>query len=119
MAILIAGYIDLAPDDATRIIHDAQPLIAAALNEPGCRSYSWAHDPTYPGRVHVFEEWDDEASLAFHFMNRPYTMMGEQLRDGAGILGFMVRKFRCDHAEPVYDQSGAPRADFFQAPTMT
>ena len=113
MAIIIAGYLDFAPGVATPMIREAKPLIDAALEEPGCRAYSWAVDPSFPDRVHVFEEWDDEASLAGHFAGAPYRDMGAHLNKGAGILGMAVQKYRWDIAEPVYDDSGVPRADFF------
>jgi quinol monooxygenase YgiN len=113
MAIIIAGTLDFAPDTVTDMLRSARPLIDAALEEPGCRAYSWAVDPSHPGRVLVFEEWDDEASLAGHFAGAPYADMGAHLRSGAGILGFSVKKYRWDHAEPVYDENGTPRADFF------
>ena len=113
MPIIIAGHLDFAPATVGKLILDARPLIEEALAEPGCRAYSWALDPLRPGRVHVFEEWDDEAALAGHFSASPYAEMGAHLQQGDGILGFEVKKYRCDHSEPVYDESGTPRADFF------
>lgn len=113
MPIIVAGYLDFPPASAEQLIIDAKPLIQAALEEPGCRAYSWSLDPLHPGRVHVFEEWDDEASLAGHFGSSPYAEMGAHLQAGPGILGMEVKKYRCDCAEPVYDDSGTPRADFY------
>lgn len=113
MAIIIAGTLDFAAGTARQMLLDAQSLIEEARQEPGCRAYSWSIDPAHPDRVHVFEEWDDEASLAGHFAGRPYADMGAHLRSGEGILGFTVLKYRFDHAEPVYDGEGVARADFF------
>lgn len=114
MPIVIAGYLDFDPDRAEQMIRDAKPLIDAALAEPGCLAYSWAIDPLAPGRVHVFEEWADEAALAGHFSAAPYADMGAHLH-AVGILGFDVKKYRVDLIEPVYDDMGTPRADFFTA----
>lgn len=113
MTIIIAGYLDFPPESAERMLVDAKPHIESALEEPGCRAYSWALDPNHPGRVHVFEEWKDEASLAGHFDSKPYADMGAHLQAGPGILDMAVKKYRCDHDEPVYDDDGVPRADFF------
>ncbi|SVE53623.1 uncharacterized protein METZ01_LOCUS506477, partial [marine metagenome] len=33
-----------------------------------------------------------------------------------GLRGAEVLKYRVDHQEPVYDDSGKPRADFFTKP---
>jgi hypothetical protein len=40
--------------------------------------------------------------------------MGGALRD-CGIVGADNKKYRCDLAEPVYDDTHTPRADFFTA----
>ncbi|WP_197276981.1 putative quinol monooxygenase [Sphingomonas profundi] len=114
MTILIAGWLDFPPETARSMIEAADPLIRAALDEPGCRAYSWALDPTKAGRIHVFEEWASEADLQFHFDNAPYKQMGDHLRAG-GMSDFSVKKYRSDLAEPVYDDQGVPRSDFFTA----
>jgi quinol monooxygenase YgiN len=113
MTIIIAGYMDFTPQGTEQMLIDAKPYIDSALEEPGCHAYSWALDPNYPGRVHVFEEWEDEASLAGHFNSKPYVDMGAHLHAGPGILNVAVKKYRCDFDEPVYDENGVARADFF------
>lgn len=115
MTILVVAVMDLDPVHANRIIEEARPLIEASLEEPGCLAYSWALDPLNPGRVHVFEEWTDEAALAHHFTLPNYTEMRTQLRS-AGPIKSSSRKVRVAHQEPVYDETGTPRADFFTAP---
>lgn len=113
MGIIIAGDIDVEPGTEAQLLIDAQPHIAAALEEPGCLAYSWAVNPARPGRILVFEEWADEAALAGHLAGAPYRDMGAHLGRGQGITGFSVQKYRFDKAEPVYDESETPRADFF------
>lgn len=112
MPILIAGTLDFDPAKVERMLVDAAPLIEAGRAEPGCVAYDWALDPNHPGRVLVFEHWVDEAALANHFASAPYKEMGAHL-NATGIVGFAVSKFRTDLEEPVYDESGTPRADFF------
>ncbi len=114
MPILIAGWLDFPPGSARSMIEAADPLIAAALEEPGCLAYSWALDPRVPGRIQVFEEWTSEAALQAHFDNAPYKDMGAHLQAG-GMGQFAVQKYRSDLAEPVYDDQGIPRAEFFTA----
>lgn len=116
MTIIIAGYLDFDPEIAEKLIIDAKPHIEAALAEPGCRAYSWGLDPLHPGRVHVFEEWADEAALHNHFTSAPYRDMGAHLQ-GVGIRAMDVKKYRFDISEPVYDDAGVARADFFTAKT--
>jgi quinol monooxygenase YgiN len=114
MGIIIAGYLDFAPEISEQLIRDAKPLIQAALDEPGCIAYDWTFDPEEPGRVHVYEEWTSEEALDGHFNGAPYRDMGAHLNGaGAGILNIKVQKYRFDLAEPVYDEEEKPRSDFF------
>lgn len=114
--IIIAGTIDLqdpaARDDA---IERAKPLQQATRdNEPGCLAYVFSADPCVPGRIAVYELWENEASLAAHFQHQNYFNM----RDLLGQIGLAAAdndKFRCDLREPVYDETMTPRADFFTA----
>jgi quinol monooxygenase YgiN len=115
MGIVIAGYIEFPGQDVAELLRDAEPFIESALEEPGCLAYEWAIDVNHPGRVLVFEEWQDEASLAGHFAGRPYADMGGHLQ-AAGMGDVVVKKYRFDLSEPVYDDTGVARADFFTAP---
>jgi quinol monooxygenase YgiN len=112
--VVISGEIDLDPAKREQALLDAQPLIAAALAENGCVHYAWTADPAKPGRVHVFEEWDSEADLIAHLAAAPYRDMAGHLA-ASGISSAVTRKYRVDLVEPVYDQDGKPRGDFFTA----
>jgi quinol monooxygenase YgiN len=62
----------------------------------------------------VFEEWTSGEALAAHLAGPWYAGMIQHL-GGLGIAGAVTRKYRVDAAEPVYDASGKPRADFVTA----
>lgn len=111
MTILITAVMELDPAHAERILLEARPLIEASLAEPGCEAYSWALDPLTPGKVHVFEKWTDEAALAHHFTLPNYLDMRTLLRS-AGPITSVARKYKVTIEEPVYDETGTPRADF-------
>jgi quinol monooxygenase YgiN len=114
MPIVISGEIDLDPEARDKALLEAKPLIDAALAEKGCVHYAWSADLRRLGRVNVFEEWETEADLGYHFSAEPYLKMGAHLA-GAGIKNAATRKYRVDLIEPVYDPDGKPRADFFTA----
>jgi quinol monooxygenase YgiN len=114
VTVIVWAQMDMDPAHRERIIQDARPLIEASLEEPGCEAYTWSHDPFVPGRVNVYEQWTSEEALAHHFTLPAYLDMRTQLRS-AGPIKSTSRKFRIDHAEPVYDETGTPRADFFTA----
>jgi len=112
--IIIAGNIDL--EDHSRLdeaMTRAIPLQKATRDdEPGCHAYVFNPDPCTPGRICVYELWEDEASLAAHFKHENYFNMGGMLRE-IGLAGADNNKYRVDAVEPVYDDTATPRADFF------
>lgn len=111
MPIVIAGEVDLPPESRAAALDGARDLIDAALAEPGCRHYAWSASPREPGRVHVFEEWDDAATLAAHLAGPAYRGMLAHL-SGHTILAAVTRKYRVDMIEPVYGTDGVASARF-------
>ena len=73
--------------------------------------YVFSKDPCVDGRIAAYELWSNQAALALHFEHENYSNMGALLR-GLGISSTQNR-YRCDHREPVYNDTGIPRADFF------
>lgn len=115
--IIIAGYLEYA-DRAARdaIVEEGAPLQQATRDdEPGCEAYHFSADPTADTRVRVYELWADEASLAAHF-EHPYFQEMRAVFHRFPRTGGDVKKYRCDLAEPVSDETGTYRADFFTAP---
>ena len=112
--IVIAGSIDLDPALREEALAKGKPFIDGALTQRGCRHYTWTPDPFDKGRIWVYELWEDEEALASHFQNHHYADMGGNLGQH-GITGSEISKFRVDLEEPVYDDTGTPRADFFTA----
>ena len=112
MKIIISGTVDIDPKQMDAAMVAAKPLIVGALTQEGCLDYDWCPDPTTEGRIRVFERWTDEASLKQHFANHWYTDMRTSM-GGFGIKAADVLKYKIELAEPVYDETGTPRADFF------
>ena len=110
--IIIAGTIDLDPDRRQEALEEACALMGETRDQKGCQHYLWAADGFVPGRIYVYEQWDDSDALASHYANRYY-------KDMLALIGryrprqVEVQKYRVDHHEPVYDDKGVPRADFF------
>ena len=110
--IIIAGTLDFAPEERDSAVEAARELSARTRELPGCLDYVWTPDPAVPGRMYVFERWEDEASLSAHFGGPLYGEMRKTL--GAfRRLSTDISKYRIDVQEPVYDRDGRPRADFF------
>jgi quinol monooxygenase YgiN len=114
MMILISGELEFPPEQRDEALATAKPWIDMALAEKGCRHYAWTADPHYPGRVHVFEEWETAEDLAAHLVNEAYIKMAGHL-GSYSILGAETRKYRCDLSEPVYGPDGVATATFLTA----
>ncbi len=114
--IIIAGTIEFgSAEERDAAVASALPYQEATrADEPGCLAYSFAPDSGSPTRVQVFELWEDEGSLAAHFEHPNFAAMGGVLR-GSGRTGGAVAKYRSDLSEPVRDDAGRYRADFFTA----
>lgn len=109
--IVIAGEVEFPPENRAKALEGALPLIEMALAQKGCLHYAWTASPSHAGRVHVFEEWEDQADLARHLAGPAYAGMIGHL-SGFGILSADTRKYRFDLREPVYGPNGKPTAWF-------
>ena len=114
MSIIIYAIIDFPPENVDAFLTEGDSLIKGALSQPGCLNYDWAKDLNHAGRVRVFEQWADEAALANHFGGQWFAGMGGHVQK-FGPLGMDASKYRVDLVEPVMDETGAPRPDFFTA----
>lgn len=65
--LIVAGAITFDPAHQDRMVEAAKVVAAETRKESGCISYEFFADLTTPGRFHLFEEWEDEASLLAHF----------------------------------------------------
>ena len=114
MKIIISGTVDIDPEQMEAAMTAAKPLIEGALTQEGIMDYDWCPDPLTPGRIRVFERWESQQALENHFNNHWYQDMRMALAQFS-IRGADVLKYRIDVAEPVYDETGTARADFFTA----
>ncbi len=114
--IVVAGTIDFH-DEASRdaAVEASVPHQQATRDkETGCLAYCFAADPCNAVRVQVHELWEDEASLAAHFLHDNYFTMRKVL-GSFGLAATNNNKYRCDLAEPVYDETRTARANFLTA----
>ncbi|MFI0447391.1 putative quinol monooxygenase [Actinomadura sp. 6N118] len=64
--VIVAGWIDWAPEDRHRALECFLEATGPTLAEPGCLAYTVTPDPGDPRRLHVFERWRSAASLDEH-----------------------------------------------------
>ena len=109
--LVVAGDVVIDPERVSEGTAAAREVMAATRREPGCISYTFSADLEEPGRFHVFEEWESEATLVEHLRAPSYLNMLAHLGK-VGIRAAVTRKYRVDRDEPVYDEHGRPRGDF-------
>ena len=112
MTVLINGTVNFNPDDAIKVLRETAQLMIDTRSQKGCRHYVWSLDPAVPGRIYVHENWESSEHLAAHLARAFYTDMLALLYQYE-IHDTDILKYRIDLAEPVYDDTGTPRADFF------
>ena len=112
--IIIAGTVEIDPARRDAALKAGLEHEAAGRAEAGCLDYVWTADSHNPGRIYVYERWESQQALEAHFQSAAYRDMRATI-NGHGIRGANVAKYRIDLAEPVYDPTGRPRADFFTA----
>ncbi len=109
--IVISAQIDLDPAQREEALKSAKPHIDAALAQDGCIAYDWSADGNNPARVNVFEEWESEEALAYHFANDAYAGMRDHIGT-FGLTGAVSKKYRVDAEGPVYNAEGVATEAF-------
>ena len=112
MTILIAGTIDITNGKHGQAIIDATSVMIDIRQQTGCNHYVWSADPTSDTRVYVFEDWENTAALAAHFSGPNFAKMFAVLAN-YDVEDIVVTKYKIALAEPITDNDGNPRADFF------
>lgn len=112
MHVLITGTIDVPPEQRGALLEAVRPLVERTRrDEPGCLEYAFTADTVDAGRVVVLERWEDEASLAAHFLHENMAATRRALHEhGSGRS--TIAKYRVDAVRPVKDVAGTYRADF-------
>jgi quinol monooxygenase YgiN len=61
--IIVAGWVDVAPGERDRFLAERRDKTLLTRQEPGCITYTLSADSIDPGRVRVFECWEDQAAV--------------------------------------------------------
>ncbi len=64
--IIVAGTFEVEPSERQAFLDSRAEVMRASRAEAGCRAYVFSADPLEPGRVQLYELWDDQASLDAH-----------------------------------------------------
>jgi quinol monooxygenase YgiN len=112
--IAILGHIDVDPavrDDVLAATVDLQRATQTA--EPGCVIYTFAADPTDPGRIRIVELWATAEALDAHFQHPNFVATAAVMRR-VERLGGSISKYRIDAVDEVRGADGMATSRFSQ-----
>lgn len=98
--LIIAGDIRMEPRTREMFMDAVAPMVAATVQEPGCRAYAFTLDPTDDTLIRLWELWDDEASLAGHFAS-PHMAEWQQRSRDLPVVGRDITKYTVADATPL------------------
>jgi quinol monooxygenase YgiN len=91
--IIVGGTFEVEPDQREEFLASRHDGMRRSRAEPGCLEYTLSPDPLDPGRVMLFERWEDQESLDAHL---------SALRSGQSAPGIAPKSVSIK----LYDVSG-------------
>lgn len=64
--IIVSGEFVVEPDQVEAFLAARRDVMEASRGEQGCHDYVFSADPLIPGRILLFERWEDQPSLDAH-----------------------------------------------------
>jgi len=98
--LIIAGTLVTQPGGRAAFLDAVQPMVAATLNEAGCREYAFSPDPNDNTRIMLYELWDDQASLDAHFAS-DHMAAWQETRKGLALASRYINKYMIDSVESL------------------
>jgi hypothetical protein len=66
--IIVAGTIDVAPEERDAYLEGRKAAMLASREEDGCHEFAFSADIADPGRVRLFEIWESREALEAHLI---------------------------------------------------
>ncbi len=89
--LIIAGTLDVAPEQRDQVLALAGPLMLATHAEAGNHEYVFSADPLVAGRIRIFEIWESDDDLGTHF-EQPHMKEWGAALGGFDIVGSDLTK---------------------------
>jgi quinol monooxygenase YgiN len=101
--VIVAGYIDIGPEQRDAFLAGRQEAIAQSRTEDGCLEYVFSADSTEPGRVRVFERWESDQALDAHLARMASAPPAEPASapDPAPRLGMELLRYSVSGVNPL------------------
>jgi len=115
--IIVAGWAQFDnPEDRDAALAAGVPFVEATrADEAGCLDYTWAADSADPGRILIYELWEDAATLDAHLVHQNYFDMRNVFAPYREAESYKVdvKKYRIDAVDPVYGPDRIASATFW------
>ncbi len=98
--LVIAGTITIDPAKLEEAKRAAAIMMAETHKEPGNSAYVFSGSFSDAGIVHIFEEWESQEALDFHFKS-PHMAEFQQKMGSFGIKGMSVHKYEVSSKGPL------------------
>lgn len=98
--LVIAGTIRLDPAKQEEATAAAVEMMKETHEEEGNIEYVFSSDLSEPGLFYIFEKWESEDALDFHFKS-PHMAAFQGKMGGFGIQDMKVEKFEIASVGPV------------------
>lgn len=64
--VIVGGTFEVDPNERERFLSSRHRMMRASRAEAGCLEYTFAADPIDPGRIVLFERWENQEALDAH-----------------------------------------------------
>ncbi len=98
--LVIAGTITIDPTKLEEAKQAAAIMMAETHKEPGNVQYVFSGSFSSEGVIQIFEEWESQEALDFHF-GTPHMTDFQQKMGSFGIKDISVQKFQVSSKGPV------------------
>jgi len=99
--ICIAGTIEIDPAKKDEAAVAALEIMRETHKEEGNLAYAFSQDLEDDGLIHIFEKWESQAALDFHFKT-PHMAEFQKKMGGFGIKGMNLEKYEVASVGSVF-----------------
>jgi quinol monooxygenase YgiN len=97
--LIVAGTITFDPAQQEAMAAAVQRVAKATRAEDGCISYEFFADLEEKGRLHLFEEWEEEHHLLAHFEAPHFKAFSSELA-AVGVLSRDITRYHVSSHGP-------------------
>ena len=99
--LIVAGTFRFDPDKLDAVVALQGPLMEEVRAEAGCQAYVFSNDTQDPGVQHLFDIWDDEASLAAHARAPHMAAYREAMQELGALQTREITRYEVSDAKPL------------------